>query len=105
MTARDIRMRYPHPQSGLTPAPLRYPHLDDNYCVGGALCKYLGSEEGWQGANFPMVSALCDVLQEANAHLTYAGALRRSAAITRVNDAGNFEKAWHLLDLALKAKH
>lgn len=104
MTARDIRKRYPDPQSGEPEAPLRYPGIDDNYCVGGALCKYLGSQEGWQGANFPTVSALCDVLQEANDRLTTASALRRAKDITLANDCEEFERAWHLLDLALKAK-
>ncbi len=104
MTAQEIRERYPHPQSGSTPAPLTYPRLEDNYCVGGALCKYLASAEGWQGANFPMVCTLCDVLQEANEHLAYAGPLRRAKGITLANDCGQFDRAWRLLDLALKAK-
>ena len=103
MTAQDIRLRYPNPHSGSPLAPLTYARREDHYCVGGALCKYLGSEKGWQGANFPMVSALCDVLQEVNEHLTYAGALRRARGITVANDAGHFDAAWHLLDLALKA--
>lgn len=97
MTARDIRERYPHPHTASQASAT-------DYCVGGALCKYLAAKAGWHGDNFPMVSALSDVLQEANDHLTYAGALRRAKGITVANDCGQFDRAWHLLDLALQAK-
>jgi hypothetical protein len=101
MTAQEIRALYPNPISADTPLACR---AEDDYCVGGALCKYLGRGTGWEGERFPMVAALTDVLQEANTRLPYLSAQKRAEKITRANDAGNIDKAWQLLDYALKAK-
>ncbi len=96
MTAADIRAAYPSPCTADT-------GTETDYCVGGALCLYKWPKTQYH--HFPSVPLLAATLKDINPALTRHSALRRAKGITVANDAGLFDRAWHLLDLALKAKH
>lgn len=92
MTIDDIRTAYPHPISG---RQADYPWKDDDYCCGGAYCRYTG----YQGPdlNFPMALELARVLKEQNPELDWEYAKEYANAIIDYNDAERFEEAWQLL--------
>lgn len=87
----EIKAQYPDPHMSSTPFT-----LDDDYCVGGAVCRYAGSF--WY---FPPNSALARVLTKLNPTLPYELAYQYAKLITENNDLGRFAEAWNIADSAL----
>lgn len=99
VTAELVKRDYPTP----VPAALHSPSDPIGYCVGGALCRFLGGDhaDGWPIG------------------ITLAGAIRRARAknglpklvpereellaeqVMEANDEGQLEHAWALLDRAI----
>lgn len=85
-----LRNKYPEPKiSG-------FQGCGSNYCVGGALYKHRGHDEG-----FPSPNNLSDVLLEENPALSEYSALTLAVKITTANDAGDFNVAWRWMEHAL----
>lgn len=85
MNVTEIRAKFPNPVAvgtcfGET----------DRYCVGGAAIRALTGKH----TRFPQPAEI------AEAVCCHVG---EAADISRANDAGNFERAWQLLDEALKS--
>jgi len=87
MTAAEIRAKYPNPVS----ADVVDQHDRKAYCVLGAACLYSRRHAGRFPADFMAAAALGITDLSAN-------------RIARANDFGHFDRAWSLLDRALKAK-
>jgi len=87
----DIKARYPK--------PVRTGYGD--YCVGQALCMYVG----YPTQPFPGPSTISSALRQANPNLGAMGGRRdsyeRALTIINNNDAGRFSKAWTALCRAL----
>lgn len=89
MTVEEIRKKYPNPVSGSTQKA-----SESEYCVLGAACMFaLG--EGELIPRFPG-GATAKTWLHIGAGMAWE--------IADLNDTGNFEAAWSLLDAALKAK-
>lgn len=84
-----IRARFPRPGSG---------RLQEGYCVGGALFKFMHS---FAGAAFPSQVVLGDTLMQANPKLPSAQAYQYAWRIISRNDIGAYEDAWGQLKAAL----
>lgn len=67
-----------------------------SYCVGGALCLYLGVFTRW-----PDTWLLAETLIKANAELNDKRALSFANDIIQLNDSGDFDHAWKRLEEAL----
>jgi hypothetical protein len=78
---------------------------DDDYCVLGALNLFLDSNNNCSCHRFPSVAiTLIDglPLSEANPKLTRDERCQYVTDIILANDEGDFDKAWQILDEALK---
>jgi hypothetical protein len=93
MTATEIRNRYPNPISIVNVNRL------DQYCVGGALCLYLG-----EGRGFPNEEVITTKLRIVNPKIPEKDAREIAVEIIRNNECGNFDTSWQLLDKALSYK-
>lgn len=84
MTAAEVRAKFPNPQAL---ADLDF--SDDTYCVGGAACRFaIGSDD-----QFPNPERMSEVLGIP---------LWKAEAIAQANDFDSVDRAWELLDEALK---
>lgn len=102
ITAETVRAA-----SGPVCSAAAYP-LTAQYCVGGALCCYIAAldeSEVDENARFPSPEHLDEALSNGrriNGLNPYPVDLYGLAvAIPAANDAGDFDEAWRLLDLAL----
>lgn len=98
VTMEAIRAFYPRPKNATK--PYMAGELNVGYCVGGALCKYIGHTE----ANFPIVAVLADCLMEANPELDEHDAMSYALDIVTHNDNDDFDAAWEVLHRALSVK-
>ena len=91
-----IRERYPMPMSVNTFMTL-HRRMKDPYCVLGALTLYyhIGI------AHFPGIATSVIALRNANCNLNAEIARGYYVKISGLNDSGNFEAAWSLLNEAL----
>ena len=85
----NIKAKYPNPRRVTDDI-----RDGEGYCVGGALCLYLG---GYR--NFPYFDTLAEAIKQANPNAKDVYMVAQ--AIILANDDGDFEVAWHLLDKAL----
>lgn len=93
MNVEDIKAQYP--DAG--PADPRA--HGGPYCVGGALCQYLGKSGVFK---WPTVWELAFTLQEANPNLDDSKARQYAARIMDLNDmAEDIPAAWDMLGKAL----
>lgn len=93
ITAAEIRAKYPNPSAcGVS-------HDESNYCVGGALCQFLGEDY-----RFPLPGEMADRLGRINPSLNADRALEFGFEIMNANEEQNFDRAWQLLDEALTWK-
>lgn len=102
INVQDVRKRYPSPVSASVC------NFKGEYCIGGALCKYMEPEADENYMPFPRINTLAAVLIKANPKLgtdyhTYA--LYFSREITKLNDHHNFDEAWKVLEEALTYGH
>lgn len=89
MTAEDIKQKFPNPKT----ATNKHGGLRKNgYCVLGAACRYVTSSRRYSYPGYLSASLMLGIFPD------------EAAAITAVNDDGDFESAWKLLDIALKRK-
>ena len=97
-----IRDYYPHPCREVDAPTYLLGTPQIGYCVGGALCLYLGRTlEGITDSHFPMDEHLAELLLACRPSLTYKSALNYARLITHLNDDGEFERAWWMADKAL----
>lgn len=89
LSVNAIKKKYPNPKANWSDW--------DDYCVGGAFCKYLGHEAG-----FPLPGFLRDQIMQVNKKLPTNTAYKYARGIIRNNDRGNFKRAWDILREALK---
>lgn len=100
--AQYIRAQFPHPVSGRNPANT---NNSTCYCVGGALYLYkhrmqLGADvHDWQ--RFPDGREITSIIGDYQPSLPMSTKLDLASAIIQYNDAGDFEKAWRILERAL----
>jgi len=94
MRVEEIRAKFPAPMS-----VTQKPHATDSeqqYCVGGALCKIAGDD-----ISFPCISTLAENLRDMNHALDEDDARMFAMTISKENDEEHFESAWQTLDEAL----
>lgn len=87
VTVEDIRAKYPNPQKSAD--------LQVGYCVGGALCQYVG-----MNLRYP-ICGLDTALRRSNPSLSAARAAVWRRRIISANDRCDFESAWQALGRAL----
>lgn len=98
LTVGQIRFRYPAP-TAMKNEDWLWESPPDYYCVGGALCAFLG----YTAAGFPSIEEVAYALLQANPDLLEFQAERFAAGIACENDHERFEDAWRILDEALTA--
>ncbi len=92
MTAAEIRAKYPKPiMAGMSPDLPRV----DRYCVAGAACRFVAGDDYTLGSYFPLPHTASEILGVSRLDIL---------EIESANDSGEFNRAWQLLDEALKAK-
>lgn len=103
LTAAEIRAAYPKPLSVRD-------RRRGAYCIGGAVLRYahrqgLISLGEWSGLeiSWPVPTVLALVLHRLNPKLTPKVALAAARIVITLNDAQDFELAWQVLDMALRA--
>lgn len=89
INVEEIKARYPNPVKG-------YRSFCGGYCIGGALCGFLGDPQ----ADFPNKSRVADELKKANPNIK--NAWEYAITIVNYNDDGEFDKAWAVLKEALE---
>jgi hypothetical protein len=104
ITLQEIRTQYPHPVSYRDVWPDTAKGPETHYCVGGALCSYLGHKglapKTYYG--FPQAYKIRQALMIANPRLTLAIADTYANGLMVTNDISrDFEAAWNLLETAL----
>lgn len=100
--AQYIRAQFPHPVSASNPANTDNPSY---YCVGGALVLYKRRMKLGAGLHdyerFPDFTDVAAVIRDYQPSLSLATRRELASEIIASNDAGDFERAWRLLDRAL----
>lgn len=89
-TVEEIRARYPHPVISIARRP-------GAYCVGGALCRFVGVE----APQFPWYREIEKALRVLNPFLTNDVAFDFAQRIVNRNDEGKFDDAWEAVREAL----
>lgn len=118
MNIEILKKLYPNPSSALNPvrAPTIRDPRDIAYSVGGALWHYTNEvwdelprklwipQDKWQeGIFFPGLITLARLLQFWNRNLTSDKAQNYALHIIEYNNNEEFEKAWLVLELALRS--
>jgi len=87
----EIRSKYPHPVKSEN-------NLNDPgcYCVGGACTLHAG-----YGIRFPLSNEIANAILKYNKSVNYEQAKVYGMCIVELNDKGNFDGAWEILNLAL----
>jgi hypothetical protein len=106
VTVAELRKKYPWPLR----ASQASGYVEDEYCVGGAICKEMGIER--HGCNFPTAGEIRTAIERANPNLDHylmtnvdSGSFDDSCeAIVKFNDCGTFEQAWKEMEKLLKWK-
>ena len=96
VSIQRIRKRYPKPRS-FSESKIR----PGSYCVGGALMHFAGLPNG---DGFPEVDEIAEFLLQANLQLAPQDADYFAGEIVRLNDGGNFSRAWEKAAEALEYK-
>lgn len=94
ITVEEIREQYPDPIN----STVYFSGITKGYCVGGALCLALG----YRNQKFPFWPYLGRKLQEANPRISLLRSWWYALRIIHHNEKERFEKAWTLLDTALR---
>lgn len=68
-------------------------HMEGHYCVGGAVCLFIGKPKIGSQYRFPSAHIIANILQTLNLKLTYSDAVDFGFDIIRLNEAGQFEDA------------
>lgn len=84
-----IRTEYPNPLKAAASC------VTGAYCVGGALCQFIGLHQ-----SFPMKEELQHVLRD-EVGLSNGESYRYARRIISRNDMGKFDEAWAVLEEAL----
>ena len=92
ITMEAVKEKYPNPSTGILKGT--------DYCVGGALARYLGEWANDKLA-YPVINYVGRLLMSANPMLTENDAIGYSVKIIDENDSGCFEDAWATLGRAL----
>lgn len=106
ISATKLRAKFPQPIRAIQASGYR----DDEYCVGGALCKEMGIDR--HGCNFPTAEevrrAICAANHSVDTNLLtdkdFYYLCAQSEAILELNDIGHFDAAWALLSKMLRWK-
>lgn len=99
ITVEEIRVRFPN--------PTLYDVTPNSYGVDGAFVMFvkgLSLEEAGEGDRFPSEEEVAETLESVNS--AWGGdnsglAFDKAADLVNLNDNGDFEKAWYLLDRLL----
>jgi len=103
LSLKFLKEKYPRPLRAIDGCS-----IDDHYCVGGALCR----EAGMQDKSFPNDTEIMDALYRVNPHIEryelndrdYVNLMGQIKSLTKANDAGDFDLAWHILGDLLKRR-
>lgn len=110
VTVSQLRKMYPQPKRASDKA-----RTAGDYCVGGALCRYLAAikpdtkfTKHMQDRNlsvgscsFPSVHTVAEALKIANPWISLDRANELAYDVITYNDRGNFEPAWDSLQAGL----
>jgi hypothetical protein len=94
----NIRKSWPKPVRMNDAARDRNFHFP-NYCVGGAICRYIGMPTY---DNFPKILEIAEALKYINPRLPDKDAYNLANSIVMFNDQGDFEGAWEVVKKAFE---